>query len=235
MKWIICRRCDRAVPPEYVQTHLWNKHDIDCSDEMLNSIVIAHGLMSLDSIKAWKKSAVELEAAIGGIAVETGHRCIECGHCTPVWGSMTDHFVKYHEGKDARECTEAEIQMQAPFGGELKKWLEIIDGGAMEVDEENESAWDAVKVLLAKKRRRARASTGREENVRLLNGFVARTRWDILIEGHDKKQLRALAAIAKEKDPLHKVMEVSEKYFTEISDKLRVGDVLLRRKIESEG
>ena len=148
---------------------------------------------------------------------------------------MTDHFVKNHEGKDARECTEADIQMQAPFGGELKKWLEIIDSSAMEVDEENESAWDAVKVLLAKKRRRARASTGREENVRLLNGFVARTRWDIVIEGHDKKQLRALVAIAKEKDPLHKVMEVSEKYFTEISDKLRKGDVLLRRKIESEG
>ena len=37
----------------------------------------------------------------------------------------------------------------------------------------NESAWDAVKVLLTKKRRRVRASTGREENVRLLNGFVA--------------------------------------------------------------
>ena len=46
-----CRRCDRAVPPEHVQTHLWKKHKIDCSDETLNSIVIAHGLMSLDSIK----------------------------------------------------------------------------------------------------------------------------------------------------------------------------------------
>ena len=30
-------------------------------------------------------------------------------------------------------------------------------------------------------------------------------------------------------------MEISGKYFTEISDKLRVGDVLLRKKIESEG
>jgi hypothetical protein len=45
----------------------------------------------------------------------------------------------------------------------------------------------------------------------------------------------ALAAVAKEKDPLHKVQEIAVKYFTEISDKLRVGDVLLRRKIESEG
>ena len=89
--------------------------------------------------------------------------------------------------------------------------------------------------MLARKKRKARAFTGREKNVRLLSEFVARTRWDILIEGHDKKQLRALRAIAKKKDPLHKVIEISEKYFTEISDKLRVRDVLLRRKIETAG
>ena len=99
----------------------------------------------------------------------------------------------------------------------------------------NVSPWKVVKVLLAKSRRKACTTAEREENVWLLNGFVAHTRWDSLIEGHDKKQLRALAAIAKEKDPLHKVMDVSKKYFTEISDKLRVGDVLLRWKIESEG
>ena len=235
MKWIICTRCDRGVPPEYLQTHLWDNHKIDCSDETLNSIITARELMALDALRAWKKNTVALEAAIGGIEVERGHKCIKCDHCTRVWGSMLEHFRTKHEGNEAKEGTETEIQMQAPFGGELKKWFEIVDRDAMEMDEENESAWDAVKTLLAKKRRRVRASTGREENVRLLNGFVARTRWDILIEGHDKKQLRALAAIAKEKDPLHKVMEISEKYFTEISDKLRMGDVLLRRKIESEG
>lgn len=74
---------------------------------------------------------------------------------------------------------------------------------------------------------------GREENIRLLNGFVAPIHWNILIEGLDKKQLQALAAIAKEKHTLHKVMELSEKL--EILHKLRVGDVLLRQKIESEG
>jgi hypothetical protein len=56
-----------------------------------------------------------------------------------------------------------------------------------------------------------------------------------LIEGYDKKQPRALAAIAKEKELLYKMIKVSEKYFTEILDKLRMGDVLLRRKIELEG
>jgi len=59
-------------------------------------------------------------------------------------------------------------------------------------------------------------------------------RWDILIEGHDKKQLRALAMIAKDKDLLHKVLKVSKKYFMEISNKVCVEDMLLKRKIESE-
>ena len=71
--------------------------------------------------------------------------------------------------------------------------------------------------------------------MRLINGFVARTRWDILIEGHDKRALMSLAALAKEKDPLHWVVKLSQKYFESISEKLRVGDVLLRKKIESEG
>ena len=46
---------------------------------------------------------------------------------------MTDHFVKNHESKDARKWTNAGIQMQAPFEGELKKWFEIIDRSAMNV------------------------------------------------------------------------------------------------------
>jgi len=201
----------------------------------LNSITTGRELKTLGSLKAWKENTATLETAVDGIMIEPGYKCVECGHCTPIWGSMTDHFVKCHKGKDAKECTEAEVQMQAPFGGELMKWFDIIDASMMDVEDDNESAWEAVKVMLARKRRAKRASTGREENVRLLNGFIARMRWDILIEGHDNKQLRALAATAKEKDTLHKVMEVSERYFTEISDKLRVGDVLLRRKIASEG
>ena len=235
MKWIVCTQCDRAVPPEYLQAHLWTKHGIECSDNILNTIITGRELKTLASLKAWKKSTATLQTAISGIKIERGTKCLECGHCTMFWGSMLEHFRLNHENKVARQCVEANVQMQAPFGGELKKWFEIIDASAMDVEDDNESAWEVVKVMLAHKRRAKRASTGREENVRLLNGFIARMRWDILIEGHDNKQLRALAATAKEKDTLHKVMEVSERYFTEISDKLRVGDVLLRRKIASEG
>ena len=112
--------------------------------------------MTLGSIRAWKKNTVTLEVVISGIEAEMGHKCIECGHCTPIWGSMLEHFRIQHEDKDVRVWTEAEIQMQASFGGELKKWFEIVDRNAMEMDEENESAWDVVRILLAKKRRKAR-------------------------------------------------------------------------------
>ena len=50
---------------------------------------------------------------------------------------------------------------------------------------------------------------------------------DILIEGQDKKKLMTLAALAKEKDPLRRILQLSHEYFESISNKLRVGDVLL--------
>jgi len=92
-----------------------------------------------------------------------------------------------------------------------------------------------VEILLAKKRRRAsRVVKKREKNVRLINGFVTRTRWDIMIERLDKKMLRGLAALAKENDSLRRIVKITQKYFEDISDKIRVSDVLLRRKIASE-
>ena len=53
---------------------------------------------------------------------------------------MLEHYRIQHEGKNAREWTEAGVQMQTPFEGELKKWFEIIDSSAMKVKEDNESA-----------------------------------------------------------------------------------------------
>ena len=77
--------------------------------------------MTFESIRAWKKNTTMLKTAINEIAAETSHKCVECGHCTPVWKSMLEHFRIEHENKVARECTEADVLMQAPFGGELKK------------------------------------------------------------------------------------------------------------------
>jgi len=54
----------------------------------------------------------------------------------------------------------------------------ISNRSTTEVEENNKSALKAGSALLAKKRTRV---TEKEENVRLLNGFVARTRWEISV------------------------------------------------------
>ena len=141
-----------AVPPEYIQTHLSQKHLIYCSDDTLDSIVSGCGLMSLDSIIAFREDTTALETATGGILTRKGHKCLECGHCTPVSGSMTDHFVKHHNGLNAKDRTEHEVEMQAPFGDRLKKWFKIVDRNTVEVEGENVSPWKAIKALLAKNR-----------------------------------------------------------------------------------
>src|SRR6266496_3170488 len=236
MRLIICRGCDKAVPPEHLQTHVTSKHKIYCSHDVVESIVSGRRLMTLDSIIELRENMKQLESPIGGIPVRSGYKCLKCECCVRKWDSMTAHFRKKHKGENVKEWSEDDVDMQLVFGGRLKRWFPIHDRSTVEVDEGNESAWLAAEVLLAKRRRRAtKQLKEREENVRLLNGFMVRTRWDILIEGHDKKRLMTLTALAKEKDPLHRIMELSQKYFESISDKIRVGDVLLWRKIESEG
>lgn len=125
---------------------------------MLDSIISGGGLMSFDH------GVQRRHDCVGGshwwnIDARKGHKCIECGHCTPVWGS--DHFVKEHNRLDAKNRTEHGIEMRAPFGGGLKKWFEIIDCSTVEIDEGNESPWMTVKVLMAKNRQRGCTSTER--------------------------------------------------------------------------
>ena len=81
MRWIICRRCDKAVPPERVQKHLRKKHKIYYSGDKLDSIVSDRGLMSLDSIEVVGKQTIALETAINEILTR---KCIECDHYTPI-------------------------------------------------------------------------------------------------------------------------------------------------------
>ena len=232
MEFIICCRCELAVASEHLRTHLASKHKIYCSHDTLESIKQKHVLKSLDSIVTFKEETTVLDTAIAGVPVREGHKCLKCDYYG-VWTTMTEHFRLRHKGEDAKEHCEKGCMIQAPFAGRLKKWIGIRDPGSIRVEENNDSAWKAVSALLMKKR--PRVSTEREENVRLINGFVARTRWDILIEGQDKKKLIAMAAVPKSNDRVDRIVKMAYKYFEGISDKLRVGDILLRRKIESTG
>ncbi len=176
MRLIICRGCDKAVPPEHLQTHVTSKHKIYCSHDVVESIVSGRRLMTLDSIIELRENMKQLESPIGGIPVRIGYKCLKCGCCVRKWDSMTAHFRKKHKGENVKEWSEDDVDMQLVFGGRLKRWFPIHDRSMVEVDEGNESAWLAAEVLLAKRRRWVtRQLKEREENMRLINGFMVHT------------------------------------------------------------
>ena len=126
--------------------------------------------------------------------------------------------------------------MQVLFGGRLRKWFSIAESGTESIDEQKDDGWTAVQSMLAtEKRQMMKNSKNKEDNVRLINGFITWTRWDILTESEDKKKLIEMGAVAKMKDLLQRIMDLCQNYFEGIADNMRTGDVLLRRKIGSEG
>ena len=60
VKVIICRGCDKGVPPEHLETHVSKKHKINCSNHTVQLIVQGRQLMSLDSIREFKMNTKEL-------------------------------------------------------------------------------------------------------------------------------------------------------------------------------
>jgi Orsellinic acid/F9775 biosynthesis cluster protein D len=236
MRLIICRRCDLAIAAEHIVVHVKRKHGIQCSEELAHNIVSKYQPRSLDAIVEFKNIIEELDIPVDGIPIARGYRCLICRYCVRQWNSMMDHFTKKHKGQDREEQIEEGVEMQLLFGGQHRKWFPIREPGSRPIDEQNQAAWPAIQTLLAEDRRKGKKRVkDKEENVRVINGFIIKTRWDILIEGEDQKQLIKMAVVAKEKDRFGEITRLCQSYFEEIADKLRVGDVLLRRKIVSEG
>lgn len=236
MKLIICRRCELAIAADYIAVHTSKKHGIHCSKELIQSITTRYQPQGLDAIIRFRMRTKELAAPVDGIPMERGYRCRICRHCTHIWGSMTDHFRRKHGGLDVKPWTEDNVEMQLLFGGRLRKWFTIGNPSRRHVRQKNRDSWTIVKGWIAEQSEKAtKAVREREDNVRLINGLVAQTRWDILVEGEDQKRLIGIGVSAKDCDPLKGIMKLCQIYFTAISDKLPLGDVLLRRKIMSNG
>ena len=70
-----------------------------------------------------------------------------------------------------------------------------------------------------------------QQDLRLLNAFIAWSRWDLLVDGIEWKILRDMAAIPTMKDPLHHITDECRAYIKEICKDLNKGSAILRREI----
>jgi hypothetical protein len=119
--------------------------------------------------------------------------------------------------------TEGNVEMQLLFGGRLNNWFSVKEVRSAPVNTGNEDAGMVVESLLADKRRVTEGLKEKEENVRLINRFIARTRLDELVEGEDQKALTGLAVAGGEWDRLKEVMELQ-----------RRGSISLRVALEAD-
>lgn len=218
--------------PEYLRAHLWKKHKIFCSAETWLTLINKYSLKLLDDIIDFRRRTGVLEPPIEGIPISDGYKCVRCVHYVIQRQAIQRH-VQNHELEEGVDRWEA-CKVQSPFGGRLRKCFRVADRlvRAAEDGDEN-AAWTVLSAKLGRKR--ARLSTVKEENLRFVSSFVARTRWDILVEDHDWKRLKELAVTPKTGMALDRIVKLAFKHFDSISDKLRVGDVLIRRKIRSTG
>ena len=120
------------------------------------------------------------------------------------------------------------------FRGKLSKYMGITYVKAKEdalknpsfVDAlEREDEEEAIEVPMTK----------RHKMLRKCSTFVARSRWDMLIEKEDVEQLRKIASVPQPKEPLMRLVKGTVEYFKRISESVRTGNVMARRWVMSMG
>jgi hypothetical protein len=81
------------------------------------------------------------------------------------------------------------------FKGGLQKYIQIEDDDEMEIDSEDESAWErTIEMEFEESMANLNLSkTNGHENLRFMNIFIAKTRWDTLLEGKDLKEIVKIA------------------------------------------
>ena len=175
---IICRHCCIAVPPEHLRSHLMTKHDLYRSAEELESILDSYSVMSLEDTMAFVKYIDTLPESIGGLpVVENGYKCLICPHS---WSTMRDHSGRSHRGKKASVDSE-KCPVQLVFHGKLRKYIGITYVKTKEDALRNPTLVHAL-ALEDEEEEMEVPSTKRHKSLWKCSMFVARSRWDILIE-----------------------------------------------------
>jgi hypothetical protein len=72
-------------------------------------------------------------------------------------------------------------------------------------------------------------------NLRLTNVFIAKTRWDVLVEGKDLKELVVIAAAPIVSYNLQQIMLCGRRYIHKTCEMLNKGSIIIKRRLMSGG
>jgi hypothetical protein len=235
---IVCKDCGIGVPLERVSNHLRYNHKIKATAEQaMTYLNLDRAPMTVAQAKDWIKR-VWVGSAVQNISVMKGYKCKECEYSTPKMSVMRIHFSKQHRGLKVSENSE-KCKIQMLFKGGLQKYIQIAEDedDEMDVDHESECEW---KMTIDKEFEESIANvkvSGAKAhgNLRLMNVFIAKTRWDVVIEGKDLKAIVDIAGPPPISSSLHKVILCGRRYIKNTCEALDKGSIIVKRLLMSEG
>jgi len=236
---IICDHCGIALPSEWVRSHLKEQHGIETMDEQVSEFLgLEEDALTVQQVKDWRES-VWVGKAVQNIPVVKGHRCNLCDYSVAAKKGMKNHFMEIHKRfKRARYSEECKVQLV--FNGRLRKYIQVEEDEDMDVDVDegdDYTEWKkAIDMEFADSMANLKISDMNERgNLRLKNVFIAKTRWDAMMEGRDLKDVVKFAAAPLVNDELQCIILCGRRYIQKTCDALNKGSVIVKRLLMSGG
>jgi hypothetical protein len=236
---IVCNHCGIALPSEWVHSHLKEQHSIHAKDKQVSEFLgLEDNALTVQQVKDWRES-VWVGKAVQKIPVVKGHRCNLCDYSVAAKKGMKNHFTEIHKKfKRARYSEECKVQLV--FNGRLRKYIQVEEDEDMDVDVDeggDQTEWKkAINMEFADSMANLKISgTNERGNLRLKNVFIAKTRWDAMLEGKDLKDVVTFAAAPLVNDELQAIILCGRRYIHNTCDALDKGSVVVKRLLMSGG
>lgn len=234
---IVCKDCGIGVPFERVPSHLWGNHGIKVtSKQVMTYLNLESETMTVAQAEDWIKS-MWVGRAVQNIPIIKGRRCNECQYSVRGRKVMKNHFSQKHRGMKMLKHSE-ECKIQLVFKGGLQKYIQIEEvDEEMEVNSEDESEWKvAIETEFEESMANIKISMAKEHgNLRLMNIFIAKTRWDMSVEGKDLKEIVKIAGTPSRNLNLHKIILCGRRYIHKTCEALDKGSIVVKRLLMSAG
>jgi len=233
---IVCKDCGIGVPFERVPSHLNGNHGIKVTlEQVMTQLNLETEAMTVAQAEDWIKS-VWVGRGVQNIPIVKGRRCKVCQYSARGRNVMKNHFSANHRGMNMSRYSE-ECRVQLVFKGGLQKYIQIEEDDEMEIDSEGETEWDrAIEMEFDESMANMNVSEANgHENLRFMNIFIAKTRWDALLEEKDLKEIVKIAGAPSCNLNLHKIMLCGRRYIHQTCEALDKGSIVVKRLLMSAG
>ena len=233
----ICTQCRTGLAFDHIQGHLRGVHGIRKQlGAVMDRLNIEAATLSSAEIKDWISKVWILDRAIQGVPVKEGIACTECHHSCVEKTSMKNHFTAKHQGMKWSENIER-CNVQMPFQGRLKKYIQIehVEGQEVEMGAEND--WQKMLELEFNETMAERTSSATKghSDICLSSAFIAKMRWDIRVKDMDLLELQNLAKMPVRSDRMFQIILCGRNYIEKCCDTLNGGNMMVRRRLMSAG